>query len=58
MVAGTQDPVLALREFAVALDTYLRSNRETAMTVVKDAFEGAIGLAESRSVALGVQRFA
>ena len=47
--------LLAGREFAVALDTYLRSNRETAIIVVKDAFKGAIGLASSILVALGVQ---
>ena len=47
--------LLAGREFAVALDTYLRSNRETTMIVVKDAFKGAIGLAVSVSVALGVR---
>ena len=47
--------LLAGREFAVALDTYLRSNRETAMIVVKDAFKGVIGLTVSIFVALGVQ---
>ena len=47
--------LLAGREFAVALDTYLRSNRETAMIIIKDAFKGAIGLAVSIAVALGVQ---
>lgn len=49
--------LLAGREFAIALDTYLRSNRQTALIVVKDAFKGAIGLTASVAVALGVQWF-
>lgn len=47
--------LLAGREFAVALDTYVRTNQETIMIVIKDAFKGAIGLTVSISVALGVQ---
>ncbi len=47
--------LLAGREFAVALDTRLRSNRETTMIVVKDAFKAAIGLAVSVAVAFLVQ---
>ena len=35
---------MARCELAVTLDTYLRSNRETAMIVVKDTFKGVIGL--------------
>ena len=47
--------LLAGREFAVALDTHLRSNRETTMIVVKDAFKGFIGLAVSVAVAFLLQ---
>lgn len=47
--------LLAGREFAVALDTHLRSNRETTMIVVKDAFKGFIGLAVSVAVAFLIQ---
>ena len=47
--------LLAGREFAVALDTALRSNRETVLLVIKDAFKGAIGLAASVAVAFGVR---
>ena len=36
--------LLAGCELAVTLDTYLRSNRETAMIVVKDTSKGVIGL--------------
>ena len=46
--------LLAGREFGIALDTYLRSNRETAMIVVKDAFKGLIGLGASIAVAFGL----
>ena len=47
--------LLAGREFAVALDTHLRSNRETTMIVVKDAFKAFIGLAVSVAVAFLLQ---
>ncbi len=47
--------LLAGREFAVALDTHLRSNRETTMIVVKDAFKAFIGLAVSVAVAYLLQ---
>lgn len=47
--------LLAGREFAVALDTHLRSKRETTLIVVKDAFKGFIGLAVSVAVAFLVQ---
>ena len=47
--------LLAGREFAIAWDTALRSNRETALLVFKDAFKGVLGLAASVVVALGVR---
>ena len=47
--------LLAGREFAVALDTHLRSKRETTLIVFKDAFKGFIGLAVSVAVAFLVQ---
>ena len=46
--------LLAGREFGIALDTHLRSNRATALIAAKDAFKGALGLAASIAVALGV----
>ena len=48
--------LLAGREFAIGFDTALRSNRESVMLVVKDAFKGALGLAASVAVAVGVTR--
>ena len=45
--------LLAGREFAIGMDTWLRTNRETAMIVVKDAFKAAIGLGISIAMALG-----
>ena len=46
--------LLAGREFAIGLDTWLRTNR-TAMIVVKDAFKAAIGLGISVAVALSLR---
>jgi hypothetical protein len=46
--------LLGGREFGIAMTTYLRSERETAMIVVKDAFKGALGLGVSVIVALGI----
>ena len=48
--------LLAGREFAVGFATMLRSNRESVMLVIKDAFKGAIGLAASVAVAFSVTR--
>ena len=50
--------LLAGREFAVALDTHLRSNRETTMIVLKDAVKGILGLAASIAVAISVSLLA
>ena len=47
--------LLAGREFAIGMDTWLRTNRKTAMIVVKDAFKAAIGLGISIAVALGLR---
>ena len=47
--------LLAGREFAIGMDTWLRTNRETAMIVVKDAFKAAIGLGISIAMALGLR---
>ena len=47
--------LLAGREFAIGMDTWLRTNRKTAMIVVKDAFKAAIGLGISIAMALGLR---
>ena len=47
--------LMAEREFAIGMDTWLRTNRETAMIVVKDAFKAAIGLGISIAMALGLR---
>ncbi len=46
--------LLAGREFAIAMVTYLRTGRETGLIVLKDAFKGVLGLAASVGVALGL----